>query len=246
MQFKAMLKHMLRYTPFRVIRRGVGNRFQALDDLLVNLKHRRFAPTHIIDGGANVGEFAKLARRTWSNSLIHLIEPQESCRPALEILCRTPGFHMHMVALGEKTGVISLAADPGTTSTGAHIIEDLAIATGPILEVPVIALDDLFRSESITSGPIMLKLDLQGYELHALQGAIASLPLIDAILVEVSFYAQAYEPSVASLVKFLDDKGFELHDIGAVSGRSRDGRAHQADFLFVQRHTLLALDTSWD
>jgi FkbM family methyltransferase len=245
MQIKAILKRALQNSPFRVIRRGLGNRFQAIDDLLANLNRRRFSPSYVIDGGANVGEFSKLARRIWPDAVVHMIEPQQSCRPALEELCRGSRFKMHMVALGDKTGAISLAADSETTSTGAHIIENLAAATGPIIEVPVVTLDDLFLSELITVGPILLKMDLQGYELHALRGGSRSLQLIDAILMEVSFYAQAYEPSVSTLVRFMDESGFELHDIGALSGRSRDSRAHQADFLFVKRGTLLAQDTSW-
>jgi Methyltransferase FkbM domain len=90
-----------------------------------------------------------------------------------------------------------------------------------------------------------LKLDLQGYELQALHGAGSALDHVDAVLTEASFYAQSYEPSIAELISFFNDRGFDLHDIGAVAGRARDGRARQADLLFVRRGARLAMDRSW-
>lgn len=71
------------------------------------------------------------------------------------------------------------------------------------------------------------------------------LTKIDAVLAEVSFYAQAYEPPIESLVSFFDQHGFVLHDIAALTGRRRDNRAHQADFLFVKQDSLIASDTAW-
>lgn len=246
MLLRALLKQAIRQTPFRIIRRGLGNRFQAIDDLLTNLHKRGYSPTYVIDGGANVGDFSKFARHIWPTAYVHMIEPQQSCQAALEVLCREPGFKMHMVALSDETGTIAMAADPETTSTGAHIYDQRADANSPILEVPMVRLDDLLRAELTLHGPVFLKLDLQGYELHALRGATQLLQMIDVALLEVSFYAQAYEPPVSVLVRFMDEHGFELHDIGAVAGRVRDNRARQADFLFVKRATMLTQDNAWD
>jgi hypothetical protein len=45
----------------------------------------------------------------------------------------------------------------------------------------------------------LFKLDLQGYELAAVYGGEAVLKSIKVILTEVSFFPQAYEPSIATL-----------------------------------------------
>jgi hypothetical protein len=68
-----------------------------------------------------------------------------------------------------------------------------------------------------------MKLDLQGYELHALAGSERTL----------------------ELMTWLDRKGFVLYDIAALSARARDGRARQGDLIFVRRTSALAADTAW-
>lgn len=91
-----------------------------------------------------------------------------------------------------------------------------------------------------------MKLDLQGYELHALRGAKRLLPLVEAILAEVSFYAQSFEPPIATLVAFMEANGFQLYDIAALAGRARDNRLFQGDLVFVNKASRLLEDTRWE
>ena len=91
----------------------------------------------------------------------------------------------------------------------------------------------------------LLKLDLQGWELEALKGTKGILDRIEVILTEVSFFVQAYEPSIEELVYFLNEQGFALYDIAALGARPRDNRAHQGDFVFVRRDSPLMADTAW-
>ena len=92
----------------------------------------------------------------------------------------------------------------------------------------------------------LLKLDLQGYELHALRGGAAFLRSAEAILTEVSFFAQAYEPPIAELVSFLNDNGFQLYDVAALGGRPRDNRLKQGDLIFVRFGSQLLEDGRWE
>lgn len=199
----------------------------------------------VIDGGANVGDFARLARRVFgAETEIHLFEPQPACQPSLERLARDRRIHLHAVALGATNGEkLDLAIDPAGVTTGAHIAP--SGGRGPTVSVTVATLDAHFESRLESSDRVLLKLDLQGWELEALRGAAKSLPRIEAVLVEVSLYAQAYEPPISAVVGFLDAAGFELHDIASLSGRFRDNRARQADLLFVNRRSDLCSDTSW-
>jgi hypothetical protein len=87
---------------------------------------------------------------------------------------------------------------------------------------------------------------LQGYELHALRGATDFLKSAEMILIEVSFFAQAYEPPIFDLMSFLNSHGFRLYDIAALAGRRRDDRLHQGDFVFVRDGSELTLDNSWN
>src|SRR5262249_35912989 len=75
------------------------NRFDAIENSLVALKRRGFAPEVIVDGGANIGNFARMARRIFADATIHLIEPQPACQQALQRLSRAEGFVLHATAL---------------------------------------------------------------------------------------------------------------------------------------------------
>ncbi|ODT30676.1 MAG: hypothetical protein ABS54_01920 [Hyphomicrobium sp. SCN 65-11] len=81
--------------------------------------------------------------------------------------------------------------------------------------------------------------------MHALSGAREVLPRIEVILSEVSFFQQAYEPKIADLVSFLAAKNFILYDIAALSGRTRDNRLKQGDFVFVRSDSPLMADDRW-
>jgi hypothetical protein len=69
---------------------------------------------------------------------------------------------------------------------------------------------------------------------------------VEVILSEASFYAQAYESPIVELFNFLDSSGFVLYDIAAISGRRRDNRAHQGDFIFARKGSQLLEDARWE
>jgi FkbM family methyltransferase len=238
---KRILKKIIALTPYRVVRNKRENRFQAIDDALIDMKERGFCPKVVIDGGAHLGTFSIMAKRLFPDAIFHLIEPQAACLPHLRALCITHNFSLHECALADMSGTLSLC-DADEPSTGAHIDLEHGAVSRPVRAV---ALDDLLR-DKLVLGPVLLKLDLQGFELHALRGAIETLRNIDVILTEVSFYAQAYEPSIAELVQFFDAHNFELYDIAAIAGRSRDNRAHQGDFIFAKKGSQLVSDRRWN
>ena len=237
---KRLIKSLMERTPYRIVRHYGANRFHAIEPCLELMRARGYAPKIIIDGGAHVGSFSLAAQSIFPEAMIHCIEPQPACRAPLRTLCAEKGFFFHECALAETPGRIDLTAT-AEPSTGVHV------ASGGEAAIAVAAetLDGLF-------GPVtrddraLLKLDLQGYELQALKGGTAFLRSAEAILTEVSFYAQAYEPPIAALVSFLNDNGFQLYDVASLAGRARDNRPRQGDFVFVREGSKLLEDARWD
>lgn len=242
---KQFIKKLLELTPYRVIRACDANRFQAIEESLRTLKRRGFSPRVVFDGGANIGDFTRLARQIFGNDAeIHMFEPQPSCKPYLEILAKAPAYHFHHAALGSTHGAsLDLVIEPGQVTTGAHVAASGASKTS--VRVPVVTLDGLFQAKLRMDDRSLLKLDLQGWELEAIRGAVGVLPHIEVILIEVSFYAQAYEPPISKVVRILDEMGFELQDVASLFGRPRDNRARQADFVFINRSSRLLDHTAW-
>ena len=243
---KDLLKHLLQKSPYRIIRARARNRFSAQQETLTLLARRGYRPRRIVDGGAHVGDFARMARSVYADAMIDLIEPQAACQTALRDLAfRMPGCVLHEVAIGCAPGTLTMACDPAAPSTGAHIQPHTDGHSASTQAVTVTTLDSIL-DRIVRDDRTLLKLDLQGWELEALHGAMAALAAIEIILIEVSFYAQAYEPSIATLIAFLSDHEFVLHDIATLVGRQRDDRAHQADFLFVRAGSPLDADRNWD
>lgn len=244
---KKNLKSILAMTPYRVLRRTAINRFQANSETLQTLRDRGFQPAFVIDGGANVGDFARETARHFPAARFELIEPQPGCKPRLDTLSKVLDARVHPCALtsDSETHSIHLRTDASQTSTGAHVVDPDAPDQSGVISVPAITLDALFGGKWSPDQRGLLKLDLQGFELEALRGGMNTLVNIDVILIEVSFYRLSKEPSIAELIAFLSDAGFELHDIASISARQRDNRAYQADFLFVRAGSLLTKDTAW-
>jgi FkbM family methyltransferase len=242
---KSLVKWGLAKTPFRLIR-GPQNRFQAIEDCLWHLKGLGYAPRMIIDGGAHLGDFSILACRVFPNADIHMIEPQPACQGALMALETAHRFKLHPFALvsSEQVGKPVVLAASSEPSTGAYIVPAADRVPENIL-VETSTLDRLLVSAVKPGDRVLLKLDLQGYELSALRGAVGMLKSVEVLLTEVSFFAQAYEPSIAELTAFLDEHEFDLYDVAALSARMRDNRLKQGDLIFVKRNSSLASDKSW-
>lgn len=234
---KQFLKLLTTLTPYRIVRDRGGNRFDAMEACLAQLCDRGFRPKVVIDGGAHLGSFSLAAAELFPTAQFHLIEPQPACHTELRSLAaKYSNFTIHEVALARQAGTLDFVAD-GVPGTGAHV------SNNGTIQVRAESLDALLNVSPDERA--LLKLDLQGFELEALNGACRALQSVEILLTEVSFFAQSYEPPIAKLVAFLDDHGFVLYDIAALSARFRDNRLRQGDFVFVRKGTSLLADNKW-
>jgi hypothetical protein len=92
-------------------------------------------------------------------------------------------------------------------------------------------LADFVATNRIKS-PALLKLDVQGFELSALQGCEDFVCRFEWLYVECSF-AELYEGQALAeeVIAWLRPRGFSLNGVYNMS-YDGDGRAIQADFLF--------------
>jgi hypothetical protein len=78
-------------------------------------------------------------------------------------------------------------------------------------DIKVSTLDEIFLNEKI-SHPILIKMDVQGYELEVLKGANDLLKKIDYLLLEVS-ENEMYQnqPTEKIIVEYLKNFNFEIY-----------------------------------
>lgn len=242
------LKSVIRRCGFRVERWRPANRFNEMADTLEMLRGSGYRPRVIIDAGANVGEWTRTAVRVFPDVVVHMIEPQIACRPALERLARErTSTTFHPIALSEPGRTrLSFCGGAAGGGTGVHVLS--AGEVDVELECDATTLDELFAGRLGLADRALLKLDLEGHELPALRGALSVLQHVEVVLVE----AQTYEASGNGLPVFRDvfdllsAQGFELYDFASLTGRPRDMRLRMLDAVFVRADSALAADRSWE
>jgi len=190
------------------------------------LRHARLARhlasndyDQVIDGGANIGEFAALVRATRPGTRLLCIEPH----PRAAAVLRRRGFDVVEAALWNEagTGVLTQPTEASTSSTLVQK-ED---GGRPRWTVKTVRLDQL----PLSGWNILLKLDLQGAEEAAIEGLGEMWNRLAAILLEVSYGpGGTYE----KLRKLLSTHGFA--EAATFNELEEQGRVVEADKLWIR------------
>jgi FkbM family methyltransferase len=178
--------------------------------------------TTVFDLGANFGQFALLAaQRVGPQGQVFAYEPSPLAYEALErnaalngslpIVCRQVAVG---AVSGKATFYTSPASDQGTGSLARRAVERYHPNVGSVT-VPVERLDDCLGRLSCPVS--MIKMDVQGAELPALQGAERLLRQYrPALLVEVDEeVTAAFGYQAADLGAYLHDLGYQLYAVPA-------------------------------
>jgi len=194
----------------------------------------------IIDGGANNGGFASIARTISPTAIIHSFEPIPSIAEKLRTRFRSDNnFHLYVLALGESDReaviIVNDSADASSLlpmRSDASKIRAPFRNTGESIAVTVVTLDTWMKNKALPR-PLLLKLDLEGYELAALSGAGNLLAQTDFVLVEVVFILlRDGQPSFTDIASFLSSKGFSVMDVYPQFVTRARGQSLYADVLF--------------
>jgi FkbM family methyltransferase len=127
-----------------------------------------FAGAVVVDAGANIGIYSEfLSRCVGPTGVVHSFEPSPDNFMRLRCATRKlPNVYPCPAAVGEHSGETMLyVSDELNVDHRSYSTEGNARRA---LQVGMVALDDHFKPGERVD---LLKLDIQGYELHALQGA---------------------------------------------------------------------------
>ncbi|QNR84986.1 FkbM family methyltransferase [Pedobacter riviphilus] len=185
--------------------------------ILHNCRHYIPVLGTIIDAGANQGQFAIAANHFYPGAHIHSFEPLPEVFSILQRnTSRLNSISTYNMALGNSSGTLEFYSNAYSHASSALHVSALQknmlpkTAISHQIETPVQRLDDLHHKILFTS-PVLLKMDVQGFEKEVLKGAINSLPQIDYLLFETSF-VQMYdgEPLFDEMHDFVKELGFEF------------------------------------
>lgn len=171
----------------------------------------------IVDVGGNQGQFCLAARHRFPEAAIYSYEPVPD---TFEVLITNVGsnknIYLNQLALGAQEGVIQFYQNKYSHVSSALKVspnndqEKYNLGVEKVIEVPISTLDKEFEGVALKR-PILLKLDVQGYEKSVLEGGAKFLEIVDYILIELPF-VQLYENqlSFTEINGYLNELGFTL------------------------------------
>jgi FkbM family methyltransferase len=193
----------------------------------------------ILDVGANVGQFAGKIREIIPDAMMYSFEPLEECFRRLTALSPSLSpVRCFQYALGESDGVVTMHKNDFSASSSIFPLSQEHREAYPFsrktndIQVTVRSLDSL-AEEIALAPPLLLKADIQGYELNMLKGAERTLPLVHAVILETSF-VELYEgqPLFHDIYQYLHDRGFIFAGSMEQVAHPANGIPLQADAVF--------------
>jgi FkbM family methyltransferase len=210
--------------------------------MTLDLKRQGIAPKTVIDVGANVGQFAVAAAKQFPGTRIFSFEPVPATVNELRnTLAGVKDVTIYPLALGESEGEIAFNVNAVSHASSALHVAPAHLEASPAaqeigqISVKVSTLDSVFADIPLMA-PVLLKLDVQGYEASVLRGAVNSLERIDYAILETSFKPM-YEGEVLffDMIAIMKSYGFDfLRPVGWFSN-PKTGEILQMDMLFARR-----------
>lgn len=191
----------------------------------------------LIDGGAHKGQTILKFKKIFPGSEIYAFEPIPELAGKLKIIEDTT-VTVFDKALGEKDGKIEFRVN-NSTATSSAFDSDLVHKYYPgvaelnkKISVDCVTIDGLLKTQKIKQ-PDVIKLDLQGYELYALEGAKETLINTKIVLTEVEFIPlYKNQPLFEDIAQFMKDNNFRLYNFFDIQN-NEFGQIIYADAIFI-------------
>ncbi|HEX4707476.1 MAG TPA: FkbM family methyltransferase [Candidatus Udaeobacter sp.] len=196
----------------------------------------------VLDVGAHMGEFAQRIRTMLPNAELVCFEPlEEPFTKLTERFRGQPNFRAVRYALGDKEGQCEIHHNEYAPSSSLLPMAKLhkqsfTFAVKEKTEmIEVRRLSDVVRELNLRD-PLLLKVDVQGFEDKVIAGGEDVVAGAKIIIIEVSFQP-LYEggPLFDDIYRILKERGFTYHGNFDQLLSPKDGRVLQADAIFCRK-----------
>lgn len=206
---------------------------------------RHMGITHVIDIGANTGQFAESLYDFGYNGVVISFEPVGAVYEAL--MKRSMPYPNWQVAercaIGNAEGEIEINVSDDTVFSSILQIRDSYVAHNRKSMIvrqekaPIHRLDSIIDQYIPERGArILLKIDTQGYEKEVIDGAAETLRRIAGLKIEIPLYA-IYENSRFTFYDILDftrENGFQPYSFHVEGVDLHTGRVNTIDGVFFR------------
>ena len=199
----------------------------------------------VLDIGANVGSFTFTTQPLFPNAQFYSFEPLPDCyQKMLQHLKDARHFKAFNLALGDQSGEVTIqrsSDDPASSilpMTDVHKGAFPTSASSTPVAVKLERLDTVAQDMAITE-PMLIKIDVQGYESFVLKGGQKTVRRARIVIIETSFKTLYEGQSLFSdIYQMMNDLGFDYYGAMDQLFDPRDGTPIQEDSLFVKRDAI--------
>lgn len=212
----------------------INNRIRTtIDKSYALIHHQGFQPKTIIDVGVAAG--TPELYRTFPDCYFLLIEPLKAFEPNLIKIVKEYRGSYVLAAAGAHSGKAIFNVHQnhldGSSLHKETMGED---ADGIEIIVPVVTIDEIIKDKKL-DGPYLLKIDIQGAELTALDGAQVTLKDTEVVVLEVSLFEfMTGAPQFYDVISYMKARDFVVYDIIHGWNRPLDNALGQVDIMFVK------------
>jgi len=253
---KKLIRKLVRKFGYDIIAIGKGIRdypgspdrpVGKMDFLLQDLKARGFDCRSVLDVGACIAYWSRVAKEVFPDAKFTLIEPLSETREMLDKFCNDfPGTVLVPNGVAAERGEKVFTIWDDLFGSSFLIERDKSLlAEGKQRIVKMITIDDLVNEGMEI--PDLVKLDIQGYELEALRGAKKLFGQTEVFIMEVSLFVfHNSMPILKDVINFMDERGYKVYDFPGFLRRPHDGALGQCDICFVKSDGMFRSSDSWD
>lgn len=231
----------------RQILRTFGIRFRSgapisrdMDAVCRHLRGLGFQPKTIVDVGVADGTLELY--RHFDKPYLVLIEPMIEFKASIERILTKYSGESHFVAVGSSEGYVEFGVGPNAADF--HNAKPIIDGAATMRKVPTARLDTLVQH---LSGPILLKIDVEGFELDVIDGAPNVLRGVEVAILETRLFdIFGGTPTFNQVCARMAAEGFEVHDIIDMIARPLDGALVLCDIVFVRQDSILRSDIRYE
>jgi FkbM family methyltransferase len=218
---------------------GQSEQKLGLDCLFSVLKKFGFAPKHILDVGANHGNWTRKALDYFPEASYTLVEPQDHLKQYVQDLvnrgCKIQWIHG---GAGDQPGIFPFTISHRDDSSTFTPALQPSSATNPRVSVQVRTLNEIVCNSGLPV-PDMVKIDAEGFDLKVLAGASELFGKTDIFLVEATVCCTDYQNTVLDVIQFMAHAGYHVIDITELNRSPRDNVLWLCELAFLRNGSLL-------